>query len=94
VVPQFLAASFEMLRDSQSKMLEKFGTMPNPMVGVPGFEAMQRQQEAFLKSMMGGWTAGATGPAPGDAATEDDKDAELRKIKQQLADLQSKLSNL
>lgn len=94
VVPQFLAASFEMLRDSQSKMIEKFGTMPNPMVGVPGFEAMQRQQEAFLKSMMGGWPAGSSGPEPETAQTEGDKDAELRQIKQQLADLQSKLSKL
>lgn len=94
VVPQFLAASFEMLRDSQSKMLEKFGTISHPMASVPGFEAMQRQQEAFLKTLMGGWPAGTSGPAPEAAEGEDDKDAELRQIKQQLADLQSKLSRL
>ncbi|WP_102226110.1 polyhydroxyalkanoate synthesis repressor PhaR [Acidimangrovimonas sediminis] len=96
VVPQFLAASFEMLREGQSKMLENLGTMPNPMASVPGFEAMQRQQEAFLKSMMGGWAqAKGTQPeAESDAAGAGDKDAELRQIKKQLADLQSKLSKL
>ena len=31
VVPQFLAASFEMLRDGQSKMLENLTNFPNPM---------------------------------------------------------------
>lgn len=36
VVPQFLAASFEMLRDGQSKMLENFGSFPNPMARCRG----------------------------------------------------------
>ncbi len=57
VVPQFLAASFEMLREGQSKMMEgmNMGTIPNPMAKMPGFEAMQAQQEAFMKAMMTGW---------------------------------------
>lgn len=94
VVPQFLAASFEMLREGQSKMMENLGSMPIPIAGVPGFEAMQRQQEAFLKTMMGGWSGG-TGPAPDDSdGGSDDKDRELAQIKAQLADLQSKLSKL
>ncbi len=88
VVPQFLAASFEMLREGQAKMVENMSTIPNPMTAVPGFEAMRKQQEAFLKSLMGGW--GTTGPVPEAKPDADD----LAAIKQQLADLQSKLSKL
>jgi polyhydroxyalkanoate synthesis repressor PhaR len=91
VVPQFLAMSFEMLREGQSKVMENMAAaMPSPMAGVPGFEAMQKQQQAFLKAMTGGW-AGASGPAP--EAEESGAD-ELSKIKAQLAELQAKLSKL
>ncbi|SOC09481.1 polyhydroxyalkanoate synthesis repressor PhaR [Rhodobacter maris] len=90
VVPQFLAASFEMLREGQSKMMENFSAMPNPMASMPGFEALQRQQEAFLKSMMAGWGAAVgEGDAEGASGRE-----ELDAIKKQLAELQSKLSKL
>ncbi|MDE3123020.1 MAG: polyhydroxyalkanoate synthesis repressor PhaR [Paracoccaceae bacterium] len=91
VVPQFLAMSFEMLRDGQSKMMENFAGIPNPMAAMPGFEAMQRQQQAFMKSMMAGWPSAASGP---QAEEKDDKSDELDQIKKQLADLQSKLSKL
>ncbi|MDO5705564.1 MAG: polyhydroxyalkanoate synthesis repressor PhaR, partial [Paracoccus sp. (in: a-proteobacteria)] len=50
VVPHFLAASFEMLREGQSKMMENMSRVPNPMAKMPGFEAMQRQQQMFLKA--------------------------------------------
>ena len=63
VVPQFLASSFEMLRNNQSKMMENLTHLPNPMATVPGFEALRKQQEAFLKSMMGGMP-GWTGSGP------------------------------
>lgn len=74
VVPQFLAASFEMLRENQSKLMENMASMPNPMSRVPGFEAMQRQQQMFIKAMMGGWP-GNTSPEPDSdgAATDDDE---------------------
>ena len=65
VVPQFLAASFEMLRESQSKLMENMAVMPNPMTRVPGFDAMHRQQQAFLKALLGSWT-GSSGPQPED----------------------------
>jgi len=96
VVPQFLAASFEMLREGQSKMMENFSSFPNPMASMPGFEALQRQQQAFLKSMMAGWSApGSSGPDDETAASDAAKDREeLSTIKKQLADLQSKLSKL
>lgn len=94
VVPQFLAASFEMLRDGQSKMMENFGGMGNPMANMPGFEAMQAQQEAFMKAMMSGFS-GSSGPAQDSEMDEKSGDAdELDKIKKQLVELQSKLSKL
>jgi polyhydroxyalkanoate synthesis repressor PhaR len=107
VVPQFLAMSFEMLRDSQSKMMENVSSpvpsmpaMPN-MPSVPGFEAMQAQQKAFLQAMTSGLSAGwpvpgstgGTGSTSGsDSSASSNKDSELDDIKSQLADLQSKLA--
>lgn len=93
VVPQFLQASFEMLRDGQSKVMENVTTL-NPMAKMPGLEMMQAQQEAFMKAMTGGlapgWTAGDTkAEAPTAEETED-----LAAIKKQLAELQAKLSKL
>jgi polyhydroxyalkanoate synthesis repressor PhaR len=94
IVPQFLASSFEMLRESQTKMMENLTTFPNPMAAVPGFEALRKQQEAFLKTVMGGMPGwGGSGPAreeePPAAASDD-----IAEIKQQLAELQKKLSKL
>ena len=96
VVPQFLAASFEMLREGQSHMMENLTHMPNPMASMPGFDALQRQQQAFLEQMMKGWgSAGSSGPTPEDESTgKQDGKEELNAIKKQLADLQSQLSKL
>jgi polyhydroxyalkanoate synthesis repressor PhaR len=91
VVPQFLAASFEMLREGQSKMMENIGVFPNPMAAMPGFEAMKRQQETFMKTMMAGWPPGAKGK---DDAEDGGAREELADIKKQLADLQAKLSRM
>lgn len=101
VVPQFLAASFEMLRDGQSKLMEQFSQMPHPMASMPGFDALQRQQQAFLKTMMGGFktTQPGAGPGAGDEA-DDPKPAakggsdDIAAMKKQLAELQAKLSKL
>ena len=90
VVPQFLAQSFEMLQGGQSKMMENMGAM-NPLSKMPGFEAMQAQQQAFMKAMTGGMMPAAT-PAP--AAKETSKDEDLDDIKAELAALQDKLSKL
>ena len=89
VVPQFLAASFEMLRDGQTKVLENMNVIPNPMSTMPGFDLMRQQQEAFMKTMMAG--------VPGWGAPEpqaQEPTSELDDIKRQLAELQSKLSKL
>ncbi len=93
VVPQFLAMSFEMLRDSQSKMMEN---LANPLAGMPGFEAMQAQQQAFLKAMTGAW-AGAGAPEreeEGKGQQRSGSSEELDEIRKQLAELQDKLSKL
>lgn len=93
VVPEFLQASFEMLRDGQSRVMENMTAM-NPMAKMPGFDAMQAQQKAFMKAMTGGlstpWTAGADGEEP--EAKESGEDLEA--IKKQLSELQEKLSKL
>ncbi len=91
VMPQFLQASFDMLRDSQSKMMENMNAM-NPMAQIPGFEAMKAQQEAFLKAMTGGFGGGWTGGGEDGAGIEGEED--LSAIKRQLAELQEKLSKL
>lgn len=100
VVPQFLAASFEMLRKGQSKMMENMSTFQNPMASMPGFDTLQRQQQMFLKAMMGGWAAGSTGPSVGDdeEATEGkpasgDRD-DMDEIRKQLSELQRRISKL
>lgn len=93
VVPQFLQASFDMLRDGQAKMMENMSSM-NPMSKMPGMEAMQAQQEAFLKAMTGGWSGGSTTPSPEPEAEEAESGDDLDAIKQQLADLQAKLSKI
>jgi polyhydroxyalkanoate synthesis repressor PhaR len=90
VVPQFLAASFEMLREGQSKVMENLSAMPNPLASVPGFDALRKQQEAFLKTLMGGMP-GWSAPAPEEDKPEGD---DLAAIKRQLAELQAKLNKL
>lgn len=94
VVPQFLAASFEMLRDSQEKMINNLGGIANPMAAVPGFDQMQKQQKAFLETMMGGWSPSSTMPGEETGEKPEEPAAEIDDIKRQLADLQKKLSGL
>ncbi len=95
VVPQFLAASFDLLREGQSKMMENLTTIPTPLASVPGFDAMRKQQEAFLKTMLGG-VPGWSGSGPAREASDAAPGAadELAEIKRQFAELQKKLSKL
>lgn len=96
VVPEFLKASFDMLRDGQSKAVENMTTM-NPMAQMPGFEAMQAQQQAFMKAMTGGLAQGWPVQTESDAPEKpevSESNEDLDAIKQQLADLQDKLSKL
>jgi polyhydroxyalkanoate synthesis repressor PhaR len=93
VMPQFLQSSFEMLRESQSKMMENMNAMNPMMAQMPGFEAIKAQQEAFIKAMTGGmsnaWTGGSRDEDKDDSPSED-----LDDIKNQLAEFQKKLSKL
>ena len=95
VVPQFLKSSFDMLRDGQARVLENMNTI-NPMSKMPGFEVMQAQQEAFMKEMTGTMPTPWNGMGGGDArpAKGGGQDESLDAIKQQLAELQEKLSKL
>lgn len=86
VVPTFLAASFEMLRGGQSKILENMTTI-SPMAAMPGFKAMHAQQQAFMKAMTGGMLGAASTPEPEDAKELDD-------IRRQLAELQARLAKM
>lgn len=107
VVPQFLAASFEMLREGQSKLMENMASMPNPMASMPGFDALQRQQQMFLKAMMGGWRGGsgpepedlappgeAGPPAPEASSVSPDETEDMDEIRRQLAELQKRISKM
>ena len=100
VVPQFLAASFDMLREGQSKMMENLDHLPNPMKTMPGFEAMQAQQRAFLEAMMQGWgqassmAAAAAAPEPEEDSAGETSNDDLAAIKRQLAELQAKLKDI
>jgi polyhydroxyalkanoate synthesis repressor PhaR len=85
VVPQFLAMSFDMLRQGQTRMLE---TMAGPMASMPGFEAMKAQQEAFLKAMTGGKWSGSP------REDEEERPSELEEIKKQIAEMQAKLAKM
>ncbi|SFG48794.1 polyhydroxyalkanoate synthesis repressor PhaR [Palleronia marisminoris] len=92
VVPQFLKMSFDMLRKGQANML-------GPMAVMPGFGAVQKQQEAFLKAMTGGWTgaAGSTGPESGQTVPVEEvreKEEELDEIRRQLAEMQAVLKKM
>lgn len=100
VVPQFLAMSFEMLREGQSKMME---SMSAPMSAMPGFEAMKAQQAAFMKAMTGGLSGGWSGPAADDdepeASAQTDapppgSPTELEEIRAQLAAMQDQLAKM
>lgn len=94
VVPQFLALSFEMMRDGQAKMMENMGAM-STLSGMPGFDAIQAQQEAFLKAMTGSFNSWMddkpSTEAPDSAPTEKD---DLETIKSQLEGLQAQLDKL
>jgi polyhydroxyalkanoate synthesis repressor PhaR len=101
VVPQFLAMSFEMFRNGQSKMMENLTSIPNPMAGVPGFDDLMKQQQDFMKTMLSGMSGmsglpgwGGSGPSREDDAPGSGSADDLAQIKRQLAELQQKLSKL
>jgi polyhydroxyalkanoate synthesis repressor PhaR len=104
MVPEFLAASFEMMREGQSQMMENM-TKANPLAQMPGMDAMRAQQEAFMKAMMGQMKMPGMPGMPGMPSAPEEPEAppadkaasqgeDLDEIKAQLAALQDKLSKL
>lgn len=93
VVPTFLAASFEMLREGQSKVLENLAAF-TPVSPMPGFEALRRQQQLFLQAMSGNWSAATSAPVPEPEDQQTDDSAEMTEIRRQLAELQSRVAKL
>jgi polyhydroxyalkanoate synthesis repressor PhaR len=91
VVPQFLAMSFDMLREGQSKMME---SMTNPLSAMPGFDAMRAQQEAFIKAMTGGLGNGWSGPGHDDDEAAGKSGTNLDEIRAQLAAMQEQLAKM
>lgn len=92
MMPHFLQASFDMMRDNQSKMMDNMSAM-NPIASMPGFEAIKAQQEAFLNAMSGAMGGNWAAPTREEQKPEEDSE-DLDAIKQQLSDLQDKLSRL
>ncbi len=93
MMPQFLQSSFDMLRESQAKMVENMNAM-NPMSQIPGFDAMQAQQQAFLKAMTGGLSGNWSSSSDEESEEKSESNEDLDDIKKQLAELQNKLSKL
>lgn len=94
MVPDFLAASFEMLRESQSQMMENMAKA-NPLTAMPGMDAMRAQQAAFLKAMTGQMPGMPSAPgAKDEEAGGSAEGEELDAIRKELAELQKKLSKM
>lgn len=94
VVPQFLSMSFDILREGQTKVMEQMST---PMSGMPGFEAMKAQQEAFVKAMTSGFGGPSWPSQEGEGEASDDDggpDGELDAIRAQLAEMQAQLMKM
>ncbi len=94
-LPEFLTMSLEIFREGQSQFMENMNNV-NPLQGMPGFENLQAQQDAFLKAFMGGlssYNANSSLNAEGDKPSNGSKD-ELEAIKMQLSELQEKLNKL
>lgn len=93
VVPQFLAASFEMLRQGQSTVMDNMSKV-SPMAKLPGFDAMRAQQAAFFKAMTGMVPPGTTSPRDAASATPTASSEGLDDIKAQVAELQARLARM
>ena len=94
-LPEFLTMSLEMFREIQSQFMENTNNV-NSLHGMPGFENLQAQQDAFLRAFMGGLSshnaeraANAEANKPSNGSKDD-----LEAIKIQLSELQEKLDKL
>jgi polyhydroxyalkanoate synthesis repressor PhaR len=94
-LPEFLTMSLEMFRENQSKFMENMNSI-NPIQGMPGYENLQAQQDAFLKAFMGGLPGYSSNNAskPEAADPKNETKDDLAAIKTQLSELQEKLNKL
>ena len=94
-LPEFLTMSLEMFRENQSKFMESMNSI-NPIQGMPGYENLQAQQDAFLKAFMGGLSVYSSNNAskPEAADPKNETKDDLAAIKTQLSELQEKLNKL
>lgn len=97
MVPDFLAASFDMLRESQTQMVENIAKA-NPLTAMPGMDAMRAQQAAFLKAMTGQMPGMPSAPAgqgsDADTGAEGEDSEDLDAIRKELAELRDRLSKM
>ncbi len=94
-LPEFLAMSLELFRESQSKFVENINSA-NVIQGMPGFETVQAQKEAFLKAFLGDLSSPGSENAPHTGTKEPPNESkdDLSAIKMQLSELQEKLNKL
>ena len=77
MIPDFLAASFEMMRKSQEEVMKNIGATDSAAVK-PVMDAIRAQQEAFMTAMTAGMTPAKPKSGKSDAkgASKDDKPAD------------------
>lgn len=107
MVPQFLAASFEILREGQSNLADQMTSFPEGTNGISGLDTTQQQE--FLKTMMSGWqgddalsdgdqadaaSSAGTGRTASEHGSENGSADEMSEIRRQLAELQSRVAKL
>jgi len=94
-LPEFLTMSLEMFREIQSQFMENTNNV-NSLQGMPGFENLQAQQDAFLRAFMGGLSSHNAEIAPNAEANKPSNGSkdDLEAIKIQLSELQKKLDKL
>lgn len=91
MVPQFLSTSFELLKESQSRMIKNWQSMANPLSALEEFEKGQRE---FFSRMLGSLPGGSK-EQPEDSKSDEGREKDkIDDIKRQLAELQSKISKL
>lgn len=98
IMPQFLSSSFDMLRESQSRMIDNLTHIPSPVDSIPGFQSLRKQQEGFLRSVMAAWPGATDTEPPSESqrpmAARDTGSDDIADIRRQLAELQAKLAGL
>ena len=92
MVPRFLDASFEILKENQSQALENFKALTNPLAS---YEEISRSQRAILGKMMGGWTReNEKKNPPSENPKSGEVKSELDSLKRMVEALQSKVEKL